>query len=361
MNDRTERLLRHTLILHSYVAESSLCDVLKTFPNNDEVVHEYTVESEQPDESDDEDKKTELRDKLALAKQKLEEAQASEKTKKSTLLNLENSIKAYERKIAAPPKVKAPKEQKKKIIYKTNHYRRSIVAKCEDEITRDFWQTYETWQNTPRFEIETVTPVLTMLETLLVSPAMRQLFCVPHSTIDMRWKMDLGHIFLCNLSRGTLGDTTSRLLGAFTLSRFRSAAFSRANTPQRKPFLLIVDEFHEFAGPDVLTSILSAGRKYGLHLAMAHQYADQAEDIVAAALNNCQVKIAFRADGKALEREFEGEQFDYGRLIVKDGDELFHGWTQPKRPITPAERLRLYAKPERVIAHSRLRYGTGRK
>jgi hypothetical protein len=67
------------------------------------------------------------------------------------------------------------------------------------------------------------------------------------------------------------------------------AAMSRADMEEkdRKPFLLYVDEFQNFA-TDSFCSILSEARKYGLGLVMAHQYIGQ---LTVSKLGNTSTKI----------------------------------------------------------------------
>lgn len=82
--------------------------------------------------------------------------------------------------------------------------------------------------------------------------------------------------FVCNLSKGALGESTAHLLGALLISALAQAALSRADTPanERRVSHLYADEFQSFARKS-FSLILSEARKYGLTLTLAHQYLDQ--------------------------------------------------------------------------------------
>ena len=146
------------------------------------------------------------------------------------------------------------------------------------------------------------------------------------------------------------------------MAKFRSAAFSRANVPRetRSDFFLIVDEFHEFGAEAVFTSILSGTRKYGLVLGLAHQYAEQQQGIVRAALANCFTKIAFKLSDEALEKEFTGGDSDIltpGHVLIKEGeDSAFSGKPLPRQLPHIVDRLLYYARPAQIIELSRRKH-----
>jgi hypothetical protein len=93
------------------------------------------------------------------------------------------------------------------------------------------------------------------------------------------------------------------------------AAMSRADVPDRilktlPNFYLYVDEFQNFANAS-FADILSEARKYKLNLTIAHQYIEQMDDVVRAAVfGNVGTMIVFRigaTDAEALEKEFAPE------------------------------------------------------
>lgn len=121
--------------------------------------------------------------------------------------------------------------------------------------------------------------------------------------------MDGKKILLLNLAKGRVGEDNSALLGAMLITKIQLAAMSRIDIPEdeRNDFYLYVDEFQNFA-TESFANILSEARKYRLNLIIAHQYIEQIEeDIAAAVFGNVGTIISFRVgatDAEFLEKEF---------------------------------------------------------
>ena len=121
--------------------------------------------------------------------------------------------------------------------------------------------------------------------------------------------MDEKKILIFNLSKGRIGEDTSGLLGAMMITQFQLAAMSRVDLPEdeRQDFYLFVDEFQNFA-TESFANILSEARKYRLNLIIAHQYIEQLDEKVQAAVfGNVGTIICFRvgaADAEVLVKDF---------------------------------------------------------
>jgi len=174
-----------------------------------------------------------------------------------------------------------------------------------------------------------------------------------------------------NLSKGRVGEDSSRLLGALLVTKLQLAAMSRVDIPEkdRNDFILYIDEFQNFS-TDSFASILSEARKYRLSLVLAHQYINQMEEKVRdAVFGNVGTMITFRVgaeDGEFLEKEFSPEiiahdlvnlpkQNIYVKLMI-DGltSRPFSAETLP-----PA--ISDYDFEKEIIEFSRTKYGTDRK
>ena len=123
--------------------------------------------------------------------------------------------------------------------------------------------------------------------------------------------MDSNGILLVNLSKGTLGEDTSRLLGAFVVSRIWQAALRRSDRPEadRPDFNLYLDEFQNYLHlPQSLDDVLAEARAYRLNLTLAHQHLDQLRDSTRQALDaNARTRVVFQCgqeDARHLAREF---------------------------------------------------------
>jgi TraM recognition site of TraD and TraG len=151
-------------------------------------------------------------------------------------------------------------------------------------------------------------PILTRLNTFLRSKLIRNMVAQKKDKLDMRAIMDGRKILLAKLSQGGIGEENAHLLGSLLVAKIAQAAMSRQDeeAADRVPFFLYMDEFHHFMTPSIAT-ILSAARKYGLGLTLAHQEMRQlksrSEEVASAVLGNVYTRVVFRVgeqDAKSL-------------------------------------------------------------
>jgi len=174
-------------------------------------------------------------------------------------------------------------------------YRSRIVERIHDPVVLSYWRNqFGAYDET--FRTQVVAPILNKLDAVLSAVALRNIIGQPKSTIDLRKIMDEGRILIVNMGKGMLGEGNAHLLGAFLVSKFAQAAFSRADTAEveRRPFYLYADEFQDYASSG-FTRILSQARNYALALTLAHQYLGQlSEALRQAVLGNAASFIALR-------------------------------------------------------------------
>ncbi|MFA6098476.1 MAG: type IV secretion system DNA-binding domain-containing protein [Patescibacteria group bacterium] len=187
-------------------------------------------------------------------------------------------------------------------------YRQKVVSKLTDPIVKSFWVDEYANYNT-NFRNEAIAPIQNKVGQFLSSAIIRNIVGQPKSTIDLRNLMDNHKILLLNLSKGRIGEDNSSLLGAMMITRIQLAAMSRVDIEEkdRQDFYLYVDEFQNFA-TESFASILSEARKYRLSLVLAHQYIEQLdEEVRAAVFGNVGTIMCFRvgaADAEFLAKEF---------------------------------------------------------
>jgi type IV secretory pathway TraG/TraD family ATPase VirD4 len=152
---------------------------------------------------------------------------------------------------------------------------RIIEHHVSDPVVRSFWLN-EYASYTASFRSEAISPIQNKIGKALMVPSLRNMLAQPKSTITLRRLMDEGAVVICNLSKGSLGESTAHLLGALITTAIAQAALSRADTPadNRRIFHLYADEFQSFA-TESFALILSEARKYALTLTIGHQYLDQ--------------------------------------------------------------------------------------
>ncbi len=190
-------------------------------------------------------------------------------------------------------------------------YRKKVVDKITDPVVKAFWvQEYSRY--TQRYEVEATAAIQNKVGQFISSPLIRNIIGQVKSSIDMREIMDSGKILIMNLSKGRIGEDSSRLLGALLITKLQLAAMSRVDIPEekRKDFFLYVDEFQNFATTSFV-NVLSEARKYRLALILGHQYITQMEEEVRdAVFGNVGTIISFRVgaeDAEWLEKEFTPE------------------------------------------------------
>ena len=133
-----------------------------------------------------------------------------------------------------------------------------------------------------------------------------------------------GKVVLCNLAPRDLMDSHHRkMLGTQLLHAFCRAAMDRADH-DTVPCFVIADEFHELLCPEVL-EILNGGRKFGIHLILAHQFLGQLQDVakqdwryLGAVLTNPAVRGVFGGlqweDAEKFTLEMLNEEIDLKKI-----------------------------------------------
>ncbi len=251
-------------------------------------------------------------------------------------------------------------------MFSNKEYRKEIVDGLKDPVVKSFW-TDEFAKYTQRLETEAVSAIQNKVGQFVANPLIRNIIGQARSSFDFRTIMDEGKIFIANLSKGKMGEDNSALLGAMVITKLQLAAMSRVgmSIEKRRDFYLIVDEFQNFATESFAT-ILSEARKYRLNLILAHQYIEQLEEGVRAAIfGNVGTIVVFRigaADAEYLEKEFEPEflvndfvnlpNFQYYIKLMIDGvvSRPFSAHSLLPRPV-PADSF-----AHNILAASRERY-----
>ncbi|MDB4992526.1 MAG: hypothetical protein JWL75_771 [Parcubacteria group bacterium] len=199
-------------------------------------------------------------------------------------------------------------------MYSDKAYRTKVVDNIKDPVVKSFWVD-EYAKYTDKFAAEATPAIQNKIGQFTGNPLIRNIIGQPKSSFDIRNLMDNKKILLINLSKGLVGDTNMRLLGSMLTTRIFLGAMSRADLApeqlkQAKNFYFYVDEFQNFAN-DTFAEILSEARKYSLNLIIAHQYVEQMEEQVRAAVfGNVGTTVSYRVgplDGEFLEPIFSPE------------------------------------------------------
>lgn len=199
-------------------------------------------------------------------------------------------------------------------MYTDKAYRAKVVDNVKDPVVKEFW-IKEFAGMTDRTIAEATPAIQNKIGQFTGNPLIRNIIGQSKSSFDIRELMDNNKILLINLSKGLIGDTNMRLLGSMLTTRIFLAAMSRAelnptDLKKAEQFYFYVDEFQNFAN-DTFAEILSEARKYSLNLIIAHQYVEQMDEQVRAAVfGNVGTTAAFRVgpfDAETLETIFSPE------------------------------------------------------
>ena len=252
-------------------------------------------------------------------------------------------------------------------------YRKSIVANVTDPTVKDFWEK-EYANYTDKFAAEAAPAIQNKVGQFVANPLIRNIIGQKKTSFDIRTLMDEKKILIVNLSKGKVGEGNANLIGSLLVTKIYLAAMSRADAgpyelEKLPPFYFYVDEFQNFAN-ESFASILSEARKYNLALTVAHQYVEQMEDEVKAAVfGNVGTMIVFRVgatDAEIFEKEFaptfimddivnlSAHQI-YLRLMIDGvGSQPFSA-----RTLNPVQQP-ASSFAQAIIAHSRAAYGRPR-
>jgi predicted transcriptional regulator len=175
-------------------------------------------------------------------------------------------------------------------------YRERLMRNCSNKDVVNFFVN-----DFGRIRPESLEPILTRLNTILVDPLVKEMFRTKRKdgavvkTLDLRDAIDSGKFVLVNLSKARLGDM-SAFIGSLLLDKIFQTAISRADErvkEKRRACYLYVDEAHTFV-TDAVIDILREVAKYRLYLTLVTQYPSGfTEEIKKAVFGNCSTIITF--------------------------------------------------------------------
>jgi TraM recognition site of TraD and TraG len=172
-----------------------------------------------------------------------------------------------------------------------------------------FWRWYERLPEQQR--AQHIAPLLNKLRAFLLRGPVRAIVGQAKPKRNVESLIDDGGLLLVRVPKGTLGEDTSRLLGAFVVARVWQRCMQRASLAEeeRPDAALYVDETHNYlALPRSFEDLLAEARGYRLSLVLAHQHMGQlTKDVRDALAANARTKVVFTCspeDAFVLERHF---------------------------------------------------------
>lgn len=179
------------------------------------------------------------------------------------------------------------------------NYRQKVVEYIKDDMVKRFWAIeFADWSE--KFDTDAIIPLVNKLGQFLSDPMLRNIFGQKENKIDLEEIMNTKKILLINLAKGRIGEENSSFFGSMFITKIKQAGMARAKIPEkdRHDFYLYVDEFHNLV-TETFENILSEARKFGICLAVAHQYMQQLlPRVQAAVLGNVGSIVIFRVGGE---------------------------------------------------------------
>ena len=158
------------------------------------------------------------------------------------------------------------------------------------------------------------------LQSFAEDPILRKL--TSSTTVDLDQFIDERKMVIFSVPQPDVGLVASTLVCSTLLLKIYYTVLARARRGERKNIFVIVDEFQTLQSLPILSNILSEARKFGLHLIIAHQYADQlTQEVFQAAMNNTGVKFVFQISGADVSR-FRTLDPAFGEEIVRTATSL---------------------------------------
>jgi hypothetical protein len=242
-----------------------------------------------------------------------------------------------------------------------NLLRSAITARISNPRIRAEWEFFETMKVDRREEkIEsTLNRIKPFVEHEVIRPMLGQYT----NTLDFSAVLAERKILLVNLARqNVISEDNQNLLGTLIVNELLTAAFSRP-PQERVAHYLAIDEFSRFTNKDAC-EILDGGRKYKIHLILAHQNLNQLRqkdpEVYYSTLTNARAKIVFGGlndeDVDLISKELFTGEFDPDQVK----DEIWHRGFEP---VETTRNVRGYSSTESSgessgdVSHSSLASG----
>lgn len=175
-----------------------------------------------------------------------------------------------------------------------NDYRPGIIGRIQNQDVKAEWEYVSELRNKERQE--QLESSLNRLQPFFQNHHLRRIFGRKQNTINFPNVLQNNNIVLVNLAyQGSIREDQQRLIGTMLINELLTAAFARPKG-QRNPFFVLIDEFQHFVTKDIC-EILDGGRKFGIHLVLAHQHLGQLKkddhEVYYSTLTNARTKVVF--------------------------------------------------------------------
>jgi len=194
------------------------------------------------------------------------------------------------------------------LSYEHKSVRDSIIAQIRSPAVREEWMNLLA-SSTKHGFVGRLESVGNRLQRFVAHPTIRRMMSVSTNSIDIEALTNGKHSLIANLQPSDLlSEDVARITGTLLLNEIWEVVRRRKVRGGKRPrdFFVIIDEFQNFATPDVST-MLDEGAKYGLHLILLHQRLSQLNADLQGAIKNAHTRCIFGGLPKG-----EAEEMLYG-------------------------------------------------
>lgn len=175
-----------------------------------------------------------------------------------------------------------------------NPYRQAMTARIKNPGIRAEWEWLTTIK--PDRREERIESTLNRIKPFVQHELIRPILGQYTHTLNFPSILSSRKILLVNLAKqNAISEDNQHLLGTLIVNELLTAAFARPRN-ERTPFFAFIDEFQHFVTKD-MCEILDGGRKFGLHLTLAHQHLHQLKEkdpeVYYSVLTNARTKVVF--------------------------------------------------------------------
>lgn len=189
-------------------------------------------------------------------------------------------------------------------ILNDGEYRNSLLRNTNNSIIKNYWNN-EFNKAGDYQRVKLISGITSKIGRLINSPILGNIFNSYKSNINFEDIIMNRKILICNLSKGSLGEHTSSLLGGLIIAKLQLAAYSMSaiSMHQRSKHFLYIDESQNFANSTMM-ELISEARKYHLYLNLSQQsLSQQSEEFNNILLANVGNIIAFRSSSPSDNRQ----------------------------------------------------------
>ena len=156
-------------------------------------------------------------------------------------------------------------------LLRRTSFRHAVLEQVADPLLLEWWQTYYEPLDL-RMQSEVTSSVITKLSKFASSRVARRILGQAQTSVNLQEIIRQGKILLVSTASGVVGADISAFLGATLLGLLQATLAEQADLApeQRRPILMLVDEFQVYSGVNYQT-MLAELRKYGGSFGLATQ------------------------------------------------------------------------------------------